>query len=116
MPVKKTTKKTAVKKTAKNGAPAAGAAAKRVPNAAFMAPMLVTKALQAIVGTKPLARTEITKKVWDYIKANGMQDAVNRRQINPSLLLVAVIGDQPVTIFELTDLISKHILGRADAA
>ena len=65
--------------------------------------------LAAIVGSEPLTRAELTKKVWDYIKKNDLQDAQNRRQINPDDKLGKVLGDQPVTMFEMTKLVNKHV-------
>jgi chromatin remodeling complex protein RSC6 len=101
--VKKATKKAAVKKVVKK------AAAKRKPNAAFMKAMTPSAALAAIVGSTPLPRTEVTKKVWDYIKKNKLQDAVNKRNINADDKLKAVLGKAKVTMFEMTKLISSHL-------
>ena len=101
--VKKATKKAVVKKVVKK------AAAKRKPNAAFMKAMTPSAALAAIVGSTPLPRTEVTKKVWDYIKKNKLQDAVNKRNINADDKLKAVLGKAKVTMFEMTKLISSHL-------
>jgi chromatin remodeling complex protein RSC6 len=101
-------KKAAVKKAVKK-APAKKAAAKRKPNAAFMKAMTPSSALAAIVGGNPLPRTEVTKKVWDYIKKNKLQDAVNKRMINADEKLKAVLGKAKVTMFEMTKLISSHL-------
>jgi chromatin remodeling complex protein RSC6 len=101
--VKKAVKKAAVKKVVKK------AAAKRKPNAAFMKAMTPSAALAAIVGASPLPRTEVTKKVWDYIKKNKLQDAVNKRNINADDKLKAVLGKAKVTMFEMTKLISSHL-------
>jgi chromatin remodeling complex protein RSC6 len=101
--VKKAVKKAVVKKVVKK------AAAKRKPNAAFMKAMTPSAALAAIVGASPLPRTEVTKKVWDYIKKNKLQDAVNRRNINADDKLKAVLGKAKVTMFEMTKLISSHL-------
>ena len=101
--VKKATKKAAVKKVVKK------ATAKRKPNAAFMKAMTPSAALAAIVGSTPLPRTEVTKKVWDYIKKNKLQDAVNKRNINADDKLKAVLGKAKVTMFEMTKLISSHL-------
>ena len=96
---KKAVKKAVVKKVA----------AKRKPNAAFMKAMTPSSALAAIVGANPLPRTEVTKKVWDYIKKNKLQDAVNKRNINADDKLKAVLGKAKVTMFEMTKLISSHL-------
>ena len=106
--VKKAVKKAAVKKAVKK-AVVKKAAAKRKPNAAFMKAMTPSSALAAIVGANPLPRTEVTKKVWDYIKKNKLQDAVNKRMINADDKLKAVLGKAKVTMFEMTKLISSHL-------
>jgi chromatin remodeling complex protein RSC6 len=82
----------------------------RKPNAAFMKPVTPDDALAAVVGTKPLPRTELTKKLWAYIKKNGLQDAKNRRQINADDKLKAVFnGKKSVSMFEMTKLVSGHV-------
>jgi len=101
-------KKAAVKKAVKK-APAKKAAAKRKPNAAFMKAMTPSSALAAIVGGNPLPRTEVTKKVWDYIKKNKLQDAVNKRMINADDKLKALFGKAQASMFELTKYVSKHL-------
>jgi upstream activation factor subunit UAF30 len=106
--VKKAVKKAAVKKVVAKKA-TKKAAAKRKPNAAFMKAMMPSAALAAIVGSNPLPRTEVTKKVWDYIKKNKLQDAVNKRMINADEKLKAVLGRAKVTMFEMTKLISSHL-------
>ena len=106
--VKKAVKKAVVKKAAKK-AVVKKVAAKRKPNAAFMKAMTPSSALAAIVGSTPLPRTEVTKKVWDYIKKNKLQDAVNKRNINADDKLKAVLGKAKVTMFEMTKLISSHL-------
>ena len=111
---KAATKKAPAKKAAAKKAPAKKAAAKkpaakRKPNAAFMKAMNPSPALAAIVGNSPLPRTEVTKKVWDYIKKNKLQDAVNRRMINADEKLKQVLGKAKVTMFEMTKLISSHL-------
>ena len=105
---KKAVKKAVAKKAVKK-AVVKKAAAKRKPNAAFMKAMTPSAALAAIVGATPLPRTEVTKKVWDYIKKNKLQDAINRRQINADDRLKAVLGKAKVTMFEMTKLISSHL-------
>ena len=81
----------------------------RKPNAAFLKPVQPDEALAKVVGSKPLPRTDLTKKLWDYIKKNKLQDAVNRRMINADDKLKAVLGKAKVTMFEMTKLISNHL-------
>jgi len=103
---KKAAKKTAAKK------PVAKKAAKksaRKPNAAFMAPVTPSPALAAVVGAKPAPRTEMTSRLWAYIKKNKLQDAKNRRQINADAALKVVFGKASVNMFEMTKLVSKHL-------
>lgn len=97
--------------TAKTAKTAAGQPApqKRAPNAAFMKPMTPSTELAAIVGSKPLPRTEVTKKVWDYIKKNKLQDASNKRMINADAKLQAVLKKPQVSMFEMTKIISSHL-------
>ena len=84
--------------------------AKRKPNAAFMKPMTPSSLLAEIVGAKPLPRTEVTSKVWAYIKKHGLQDAKDRKQINADDKLKAVFGGKKsVNMFEMTKLVSKHL-------
>jgi chromatin remodeling complex protein RSC6 len=84
--------------------------AKRKPNAAFMRPMTISAALAAVVGSKPIPRTQVTKKLWDYIKKNKLQDNVNRRMINADAALKKVFGGKSkVSMFEMTKLVSKHL-------
>lgn len=121
---KKTTKATAKKaparKAAAKKAPVRKAAAKkapakksaRKPNAAFMKPMQPDTALAAVVGNNPMPRSEITKRVWDYIKKNGLQDQKNRRQINADDKLRPVFGGKKsVSMFEMTKLVNQHLQG-----
>ena len=82
----------------------------RKPNAAFMKPMQPDDALGEVVGTKPIPRTEVTKKLWAYIKKNGLQDKKNKRNINADDALKAVFGGKKVvSMFEMTKLVSKHV-------
>jgi chromatin remodeling complex protein RSC6 len=109
---KKATKRTAKKATKKKAAKkkVAKKKAKRKPNPAFMRPMSVSDALGAVVGNKPIPRTEVTKKLWAYIKKNGLQDKVNRRMINADEKLKKVFGGKSkVSMFEMTKLVSKHM-------
>ena len=86
------------------------AAAKRKPNAAFMKPVTPSAALSEIVGSKPIPRTEVAKKLWAYIKKNGLQDKKNRRNINADDKLKAVFGGKAqVNMFQMTALVSKHV-------
>ncbi|MCX6200469.1 MAG: SWIB/MDM2 domain-containing protein [Bacteroidetes bacterium] len=103
---KKPAKKAAPKKAAKKAAPKV----KRKPNAAFMKPMTPSTALAAVVGSKALPRTEVTKKIWEYIKKNKLQDAKNRRNINADAALKAVFsGKGQVSMFEMAKHINKHL-------
>ncbi|MET3133745.1 chromatin remodeling complex protein RSC6 [Oxalobacteraceae bacterium GrIS 1.11] len=89
---------------------AAAPAAPRKPNAAFMKAMTPSAVLAAVVGAEPLPRTEVTKKVWDYIKKLDLQDPANRRMINADDKLKAVFGGKAqVSMFEMTKLISDHL-------
>jgi upstream activation factor subunit UAF30 len=107
---KKGAKKASKKKTVKRAAKKAPAKKKRTPNAAFMKPMQPDEALSAVVGSGPLPRTEITKKLWQYIKKNGLQDAKVRRNINADEKLGRVFGGKKqVSMFEMTKLVNKHI-------
>jgi len=81
----------------------------RKPNAKFMAPVTPDAALAAVVGAKPLPRTELTKKLWAYIKKNGLQDKKNKRMINADDNLKAVFKKGSVNMFEMTKLVSKHL-------
>lgn len=102
-------KKAAAKTTAKKAAAPKKAATKRKPNAAFMKTLTPTSQLAAIVGATPLPRTEVVKKLWAYIKKNGLQDAKNRRNINADDKLKSVFGKATVNMFEMTKLVSKHL-------
>ena len=105
---KKGARKGAKKATRKKAAKRGGA--KRKPNAAFMKPMQPDSALSAVVGSTPIPRTEVTKKLWQYIKRNGLQDAKERRMINADDKLRAVFnGKGKVSMFEMTKLVSKHM-------
>ncbi len=114
----KSKKTSVVKKAApakKSGASTAKASAKaapakRTPNSAFMKPVTPSKALAAIIGAKPMPRTEVTKKIWDYIKKNNLQDKDNRRMINADEQLKSVFGGKKqVSMFELTKLVSAQL-------
>ena len=112
-----TAKKAAAKKAPAKTAPAKKAAAKAAApaaktraNSAFMKPMTPSAALAAVIGATAMPRTEVTRKVWEYIKKNGLQDAKNKRQINADDALKAVFGGKKsVSMFEMTKLVSKHL-------
>ena len=111
---KKAAKKAAKKKTAKRPAAKKKApakkAAKRKPNAAFMKPMQPSAQLSLVVGSSPLPRTEVTKKLWQYIKRKGLQDAKERRMINADDALKPIFnGKAKVSMFDMTKLVNKHL-------
>jgi chromatin remodeling complex protein RSC6 len=91
-------------------APKKKTGAKRTPNAAFMKPMTPSDALAEIVGAKPIPRTEITKRLWAYIKKNGLQDSKDKKKINADEKLRVVFGGaKSVDMFKMTALVSKHL-------
>jgi upstream activation factor subunit UAF30 len=97
-------KKTATAKTGKKKTAA------RKPNAAFMKPVTPSPALAEVIGEKPVPRTEVTKKLWAYIKKNNLQDAKNRRMIKADAALKPVFGGKAqVNMFEMTKLVGKHL-------
>ncbi len=105
---KKKVAKRAPKKAAKKKAPKKKS--KRKPNAAFMAPLTLSSTLAEVVGSKPLPRTQIIKKIWDYIKKNNLQDKTNRRMINGDAKLKAVFGGKSqVSMFELAKIVNNHV-------
>ena len=122
-----TAKKAPAKKAAKKAAPAKKVAAKKAPAKKVVAKKAPAKkapakkapakkvvakkaaALAAVVGATPLARTEVVSKMWTYIKKHGLQDKVNKRNINADDKLRAVFGKAQVTMFELASLIGKHL-------
>jgi chromatin remodeling complex protein RSC6 len=105
--------KKAAKKAAKPAKKTAKKAAKksaRKPNAAFMRPVTPSATLAAVIGDKPMPRTEVTKKLWAYIKKNGLQDAKNRRMINSDDKLKPIFGGKgQVSMFDMTKLVGKHL-------
>jgi chromatin remodeling complex protein RSC6 len=106
---KKSAKK-AAKKPAKKAAKKAAKKSARKPNAAFMAPLTPSATLAEVVGSKPIPRTEIIKKIWDYIKKNKLQDQKNKRMINGDEKLKAVFGGKgQVSMFELAKVVNKHV-------
>jgi upstream activation factor subunit UAF30 len=103
-------KKAAPKKPAAKKAAPKKPAAKRKPNAAFMKPLTPSAALAAVIGAAAQPRTEVTSKLWAYIKKNNLQDKVNRRNINADDKLREVFGGKKtVSMFEMTKLVSKHL-------
>jgi len=103
-------KKVAKKKVAKKPAKKKVAKKKRKPSAAFMKPMKISDALAKVIGSKPIPRTEVTKKLWAYIKKNKLQDKINKRNINADDNLRVVFGGKrQVSMFEMTKLVSKHL-------
>jgi len=106
-------KKASPAKAAASAKPAAKKAAepakKRTPNPAFMKALTLSPELSAVVGDKPLPRTEIVSKLWVYIKANNLQDQANKRMINADKKLLAVFGKPQVSMFEMAGLIGKHV-------
>jgi upstream activation factor subunit UAF30 len=116
---KATAKKAAKKATAKSASAKlplkkaatkkAPAAKKRSPNAAFMKAMTPSAALAAIIGDKAMPRTEVTKKLWEYIKKNGLQDQAKRTMINADAKLKEIFKKAQVSMFEMTKLISSHL-------
>ena len=103
----KASKKSGAKKAAKKAAPKKKSA--RKPNAAFMAPLTPSATLGEVVGNKPLPRTEVVKKIWDYIKKNGLQDKKNRRMINADGKLKPIFGKDQISMFELAKVVNKHV-------
>ncbi len=107
---KKTTKKAAPKKATKKAAPKAKkAAGKRKPNPAFMKPLTPSPVLAAVIGSGNFPRTQVVKRLWDYIKKHKLQDATNRRNINADDKLKALFGKNTVSMFEMTKIVSKHL-------
>ena len=108
---KKAAKKSPAKKRSAKKKPAKKkSASKRVPSAAFMKPMTPSAQLATVVGSAPLPRTEVTKKLWAYIKRKGLQDSKNRRMINADDNLRPVFGgSKQVSMFEMTRLVNKHL-------
>ncbi|OQP46889.1 hypothetical protein A4H97_05040 [Niastella yeongjuensis] len=109
---KKAAPKKAAKKVAKKAAPKKKAAKKksaRKPNAAFMAPLNASPVLAEVIGSKPLPRTEIVKKIWEYIRKNKLQDSKNRRMINADTKLKPLFGKDQISMFELAKVVNKHV-------
>jgi chromatin remodeling complex protein RSC6 len=108
-PKKAAAKKAPVKKAAAKKAPAKKKAARK-PNAAFMAPLTPSTALADVIGNKPVPRTDIIKKIWDYIKKNKLQDAKNKRMINADAKLkVLFAGKSQVSMFDIAKIVSNNV-------
>jgi chromatin remodeling complex protein RSC6 len=106
---KKAAKK-AVKKAVKKVAKKAAKKSARKPNAAFMAALTPSATLGLVIGSKPVPRTEMIKKIWDYIKKNKLQDSKNRRMINADAKLKDLFaGKTQVSMFDLAKIVSKHV-------
>jgi upstream activation factor subunit UAF30 len=107
--VKKAVRRARVKKAVRR-ARVKKAAKKRTPSAAFMKAMAPSSALGAVIGTSSMPRTEVTKKLWAYIKRNGLQDSKNRRMINADDKLRPIFGGKSqVSMFDMTKLVNKHL-------
>jgi chromatin remodeling complex protein RSC6 len=106
----KSTRKSASKSTARKSTARKTTRTKRAPSAAFMKPMQPSEELGAVIGSRPMPRTEVTKKLWAYIKKNDLQDQKNRRQINADDRLRPVFGGKrQVSMFEMTRLVNDHL-------
>ena len=101
-PAKKVSARGKASKAAKSGAP-------KAPRKSTGKPMTPSAELAAVIGTEPVARTEVIKKLWDYIKANGLQDATNKRAINADARLLPIFGKPQVTMFELAKVVGPHL-------
>jgi len=102
-------KKAAKKSVAKKPVKKVAKKVKRKPNAAFMVPLTPSSTLGEVVGSKPLPRTEIIKKIWDYIKKNNLQDKKNRRMINADSKLKPLFGKDQISMFDLAKIVSKNV-------
>jgi upstream activation factor subunit UAF30 len=101
--------KKAAAPAAKKAAAVAPAAAKRAPNSAFMKPLTPSEKLAAVIGKAAMPRTEVTKKIWEYIKKHKLQDAADKRMINADAKLKEIFGKPQVSMFEMTKLVSGHL-------
>jgi len=106
---KKAAKKGGAKKATRKSATKKRSGAKRTPNAAFMKAMQPSEQLSTVVGNSPMPRTEITKKLWGYIKRKGLQDQKNRRMINADENLRPIFKKDQVSMFDMTKLVNKHL-------
>lgn len=110
-PKKAAAKKAAPKKAASKAPVKKAAAKKSAPkaNSAFMIPLTPSDSLAQVIGNKPVPRTEIIKKIWDYIKKNNLQDKTNKRMINADAKLKPVFGKDQVSMFELAKIVGQHV-------
>jgi upstream activation factor subunit UAF30 len=106
---RKSSRKAAKKGGRKSSRRKSSSGKKRTPNAAFMRPMQPSGDLASVVGSSPMPRTEVTKKLWQYIKRKGLQDSKNRRMINADENLRPIFGRGQVSMFEMTRLVNKHL-------
>lgn len=106
---KKAAKKSAKKAAKKSAKKAAKKKSARKPNAAFMAPLAPSATLAEVIGSKALPRTMIIKKIWDYIKKNGLQDKKNRRMINADTKLKPLFRKDQISMFELAKVVNDHV-------
>ena len=106
---RKSPKRKAAKKAGRKSSRRKSSGKKRTPNAAFMKPMQPSSDLASVVGSSPMPRTEVTKKLWQYIKRKGLQDSKNRRMINADENLRPIFGRGQVSMFEMTRLVNKHL-------
>ena len=106
---KSSARKSSRKATRKKSSRRKSSGKKRTPNAAFMKPMQPSSDLASVVGSSPMPRTEVTKKLWQYIKRKGLQDSKNRRMINADDNLRPIFGRGQVSMFEMTRLVNKHL-------
>jgi upstream activation factor subunit UAF30 len=109
-PVKKVAVKTAAPAKKVAAEKTAAPAKKRTPNAAFMKALTLSPQLAAVIGAAPLPRTEVTKKIWEYIKAHKLQDDANKRMINADAKLKVIFGKDQVSMFEMTKLVNAHLI------
>jgi len=106
---RKSPKRKAARKAGRKSSRRKSSGKKRTPNAAFMKPMQPSSDLASVVGSSPMPRTEVTKKLWQYIKRKGLQDSKNRRMINADENLRPIFGRGQVSMFEMTRLVNKHL-------
>jgi upstream activation factor subunit UAF30 len=106
---RKSPKRKAARKGGRKSSRRKSSGRKRTPNAAFMKPMQPSSDLASVVGSSPMPRTEVTKKLWQYIKRKGLQDSKNRRMINADENLRPIFGRGQVSMFEMTRLVNKHL-------
>ena len=106
---RKSSRKKVARKSGRKSSRRKSSGKKRTPNAAFMKPMQPSSDLANVVGSSPMPRTEVTKKLWQYIKRKGLQDAKNRRMINADDNLRPIFGRAQVSMFEMTRLVNKHL-------